>query len=418
MLTGRRLFQGETITEVLAAVLTQEPDLTAVPVRVRRLLERCLEKDPKKRLRDIGDAMSLVDPVAPPGRDVASGASVRPPAWQRVLGLGGWVAAAALAVALAVMAWSSPVADGGAAPPMVRFQIPRASGVYTQASTAFAVSPDGLSVVHYDAVAEGRYALFVRNFATGEVREVPGARVFNPRGHSLFWSPDSRQIVRGDFDNASVIDVLTGGVRRLCECRFTGGDWNREGVILLGSVPGSDQGILRVSVGDSTLVDITKVEGAGRGRDEWPRFLPDGRRFLFTRTTPGGNQDTYVGSLDGGATARLVNGSRRVFVPSGDGPRGYLLGIDPTGLVAQPFDADTATVTGEAVTVLADAVAVSAAPSLLVTSSAGTRLRTRPTWFTRNGVSAGTVGEGGFIESVVLSPDGRRVAVGHINTTS
>jgi serine/threonine-protein kinase len=137
MLTGRRMFEGETISHVLAAVLTREPDLSAVPPRVRTLLSRCLEKDARKRLRDIGDAMSHVPAAGEPGPAVFAAAPAR-----RWLAPAGWTAAA-LAVALAVLAWtrSPDVAEDVSA--VVRFQIERAGDVYNRTTSGFAVSPDG-----------------------------------------------------------------------------------------------------------------------------------------------------------------------------------------------------------------------------------------------------------------------------------
>ena len=61
MLTGKQAFTGETITDVLAAVVKSEPDWEKVPPKMWRLLKRCLEKDPKKRLRDIGDVWELLE---------------------------------------------------------------------------------------------------------------------------------------------------------------------------------------------------------------------------------------------------------------------------------------------------------------------------------------------------------------------
>ncbi len=194
MLTGRRMFEGETISHVLAAVLTSEPDLSAVPPRVRHLLTRCLEKDPRKRLRDIGDAMSLVE-----GRETAPGVITDTQAVRRSrtwLSVGGWAVAGAVTAALAAVLWLRPAITSAADLPIVRFQIERAADLYSGAATAFRVSPDGLMLAHYGAGSDGQQTLFVRTLATGEVREIPGSSTFTPQANSLFWSPDSRQLVR------------------------------------------------------------------------------------------------------------------------------------------------------------------------------------------------------------------------------
>ena len=410
MLAGRQMFDGETISHVLAAVLTREPDLTVVPPRVRHLLTRCLEKDPRKRLRDIGDAMSLVAGVETSPASTGASAS-SPTAARRGVSLVGWGLAGVLAAALAFVAWLRPAAIVDVERPVVRFQIERTLDVYDRTTTAFAVSPDGQFLAYYAAGADGPQTLLVRTLATGVIREVKGSATPAPQRHGLFWSADSRQLVRGDASGAQIFDVVAGTARSLCDCRWVGGSSNRDGTILLGGV-GARNGISRVAPGERTPVAITAADATRGEEDGWPTFLPDGRRFLFTRSTPGAGDVTYLASLDGGAPRRIVEGSHRAFVPAAGGRGAYLLGIDATGLVAQPFDPDTAAVTGAAVTVVPGAIAVSAsANGVLATSGLGSRPRTVPTWFDRRGTSLGQVGESGLFDGVALSPDGRKLAL-------
>jgi eukaryotic-like serine/threonine-protein kinase len=405
MLAGRQMFEGETISHVLASVLTREPDLSAVPSRVRPLLARCLEKDPKRRLRDIGDAMSLVR-----GVDIQAGAPAIVGS-RRGLVIGGWVVAGVLAAALALMAWFRPASTVDADPPIVRFQIERTPDVYNRTATAFAVSPDGSMLAYYGAGVDGPQTLFVRTLASGEVRVVKGSATATPLNDSLFWSPDSKQLVRGSAAGGQVFDLTAGAARPLCNCRWVGGSWNRDGTILLGGLPRS--GISRLEPGDRTPVAATTVDASRGGQDVWPVFLPDGRRFLFTRSTLDAGVSTYLGTLDGDAPRPITNGSGRVVVPAAGGRGSYLLVIDGSGVVAQPFDLNTASVTGPAVPVAAGAIAVSASETgVLATSAPGSRPRTIPTWFDRKGTPLGPVGEAGFIEAVALSPDGRKLAVG------
>jgi Tol biopolymer transport system component len=406
MLTGRRLFEGDTISHVLAAVLTKEPDLTAVPLRVRPLLARCLEKDPKKRLRDIGDAMSLVPPAGEP----TLAAPTRRRGAERMLALAGWVAAAVLAVVAAVLLWRTPTPAGNRGPSVVRFRIERALDIYNQTMSAFAVSPDGGTLAHYDAAGDGRHALFLRSLATGEARELPGTRTFSPRQSSLIWSPDGRHVVRGTQDGAFVVDVSSGAARRLCDCRFTGGSWNHDGVVLLGSGD-TPQGIRRVSMTDATPTEITTVDSSRGEQDRWPVFLPDGR-FLFTRVTDDAGAVTFVGALASTAPIRLVEGSYRLFVASGDERSGWLVGVDTAGVVARRFDAGTGTVSATAVPLSPGGIAVSGSETgVLVASAAGAHPRTVPTWFDRKGVALERIADGGYVESVALSPDGGKLVI-------
>ncbi len=411
MLTGKQMFEGETISHVLAGVLTKEPELAAVPPRVRHLLTRCLEKDPRRRLRDIGDAMSLVlQPAAPATGDAAGQPTVT--GARRWVVVGGWVAAGLLAVSLAVVTRSSRAATSEADPAIVRFQIPRVAEVYNRTTTAFAVSPDGLTLAHYGVGADGLQTLFVRTLATGEAREIQGASTAAPQAESLFWSADSRYLMRGSATGAEVFDVSSGTARTLCDCRFAGGSWNREGVILLGAFGNAREGISRLSGSDRTPVPVTTVDASKGEHDTFPAFLPDGRQFLFTRSNQAGDVATYVGTLDGDVPKRIADGSRRTLVPAASGRSAYLLGIDATGLVAQPFDLGAMTVTAAPTTVVAGAVAASASENgVLATSGPGSRPRTVPTWFDRQGRSLGPVGDSGLIESIALSRDGRKLAV-------
>ena len=409
MVAGTRAFAGDDVSDVLASVLAREPDLTAVPLRVRHLLTRCLEKDPRKRLRDIGDAMSLVEGAGTSMPSAESGAP-RVTRSRRWLGVGGWAVAAVLAAGFGVAAWLRAVTKVESDAPIVRFQIERASDVYNRTAAAFAVSPDGLRLAYYGPGTDGPQTLLVRTLATGEIRVVQGSASGALKDNSLFWSPDGRQLVRGTAAGTNVFDLSAGTTRPLCECRYVGGSWNHDGVILLGAL--GNGGIQRLSAGDRTPVAITKIDASRGGQDTWPVFLPDGHRFLFTRSTPGVGVATYIGTLDGDAPKKIVDGSRRIFVPAASGRSPYLLGIDEAGLVAQPFDLKTLSVTGAATTVVAGATSVSAsANGVLASSAAGSRPRTVPTWFDRQGTSIGVVGDAGLIEAVALSADGRKLAV-------
>ena len=401
MLTGQRMFGGETISHVLAAVLTQEPDLNAVPPRVRHLLSRCLEKDPRRRLRDIGDAMSLAATEATPQTPVASFPS-------RALAFGGWIAAAAIAAA-ALMAWPRPTGPVGADAPLARFAIPRSLDIYNQNATAFAVSPDGTRLAYHDETSDGRFGLFIRTIATGEVRELPAAlRVFGPRNDSIVWSPDNRRVVRGTQVVAELIDLTSGTARPLCECRFMGGAWSQDDTILLGGATGG-QGIQRVTLDDPKIVQLTRPDIARSEQDSWPVFLPDGRRFLFTRRSADGDA-AYLGSLDGHEPRRISDGSPRSVVEV-DGRGAYVIAIDNSAAVARVIDLTSVTVSGPPITLIGDVNSVSAGRNgILAASDRGSRLRTVPTWVDRKGQRLGHAAPAGYIESVALSDDGRYIA--------
>jgi serine/threonine-protein kinase len=147
MVTGRQLFQGEDQTITLAAVVMKEPDLTAVPQRVRRVLERCLEKDPRKRLRDISGVESLLDETSAPV--AVSGKSARLP----------WAVAAIstiAALALGIALWATWRAEKPAERPLVRLDVDLGPDVSllpvttggSRAGSSVAISPDGMRLVY------------------------------------------------------------------------------------------------------------------------------------------------------------------------------------------------------------------------------------------------------------------------------
>jgi serine/threonine-protein kinase len=294
MLAGQRPFDGETVSHVLAAVLTKELDVSAVPPRVRPLLARCLEKDPKQRLRDIGDAMSRVLPV-----DAAAvgGLAARRPHWGR---LGGWAVAGTLAASFAALWWRTGVAEPPTAS-AVRFETERTTDVYNRTVSAFAVSPDGRMLTYYGTASE---ALLLRTLATGAVRAVPGAVTGVPMANSVFWSPDSRQLVRGTASGAQVFNLSTGRLRLLCECRYVGGSWSPDGTILLGAF-GDAKGIRRLSIDSPATVEITRPHSSRGEEDTWPVFLPDGRRFLFRRSRTTSGDATYLARVDGDSPQKI-----------------------------------------------------------------------------------------------------------------
>jgi Tol biopolymer transport system component len=398
-------------------VLTNEPDLDAVPPRVRPLLRRCLEKDPRKRLRDIGDAMSLVGDVAAPAGLVegTDRTAARAAGWRTVAG---WSLAGLLAAALAAALYFRPASPVDGSEPVVRFQIMRPGlDVYLNTSAAFAVSPDGSRLAYYGSGPSGGVSLIVRTLTTGESREL-AAMTGAPIPNAVFWSPDGQSLVNGTSGSgAHLIDVASATSRLLCQCRFQGGSWNRDGVILLGSPAQINEGIRRVSASGRDQAMATKVDASRGERDSFPAFLPDGRRFLFTRVSSDGGQVTYVGSLDGAEPVRLVEGSRHLFVPASNGLGPHVLGIEPAGLVAQPFDPIALTVNGEVRTLVAGAGVASISDNgVLATSPIVLRAGMIPTWFDRSGKPLGTVGEPVRTEFVGLSPDGKRLALNNVRS--
>jgi len=326
LLTGDRLFQGEDAAETLAAVIHKQPDLTKVPAQARPLIAACLEKDPRKRLRDIGDAQRLLagenDPAA-----LAAPVSSRPHAV--------WIASAIAAAVLLVAAASLALIHFRETPPVrqtLRLQMTLPDNLPTP---DIALSPDGHLLAFVSGAANGPGQLWIRSMDSQEARAVPGADA----AVYLFWSPDSANV--GFFSQGKLkkIAVAGGPPQTLCDVASArGGTWNRDGVILFSAGPTS--AIYRVSAAGGTPVAVTKLDSQGEGH-RFPEFLPDGKHFLFqVGAVNQARAGISVGSLDGEAPMRLLpDNSNAVFAASNGKPgEGHLLFRRDDVLMALPFD--------------------------------------------------------------------------------
>jgi hypothetical protein len=412
LLTGRQLFDGDNITDVIAAVVTREPDWAALPpetpAHVRRLLQRCLQRDAKVRLRDIGEArIALTSPPAdeaPPAPAVAPASSRTPWMIAAILGV-----AALGAGAIAI----SHFREQPLAAETVRFQIQPPTGwTFSDVSptNGLALSPNGRQLA-FAAGRGGVVSLFVQALDSLEARQIPATE----GAGSPFWSPDSGSVgffVRGKVKRAA----LSGGPPvTLCETPGVGigGSWNRDGVIVFGT---NISPIYRAAAGGGSCGPLLKLDTVVRETfHARPWFLPDGRRFLYlSRTDDIDKSGLFIGSLDGGAPKRLLS-------PTEETGRGYVLFLRDGALLGQPLDARTYEPAGEPF-LIADKVgsAISASfytatPSTLAYRSGGFAGENRMVWFDREGKQLGPLGSGGLGREFEVSRDGRRVAMSRVD---
>jgi hypothetical protein len=224
MLTGRTMYQGETVSETLASVIKDPPDLTALPAEtpaaIRRLLRRCLDKDPQRRLQAIGEARIALDepPVEPPATAVVAPPAAAPRRQPWLI-----AAAAALALGLAALA-AIHFSEKPPEPAAVRFQIPMPEK--TSFGPGMAISPDGKRLV-FTAAVEGRPMLFVRSLDSLPAQVLPGT----DSGQYPFWSPDSRSIAFFTPGKLKRVEASGGPPQTLCDVPNTGigGSWNPDG---------------------------------------------------------------------------------------------------------------------------------------------------------------------------------------------
>jgi serine/threonine protein kinase len=216
MITRKPLFEGEDLTETLASVVKQQPDLTALPLKVRRVIEKCLQKDPKKRLRDISSVALLLEDEL-----IAS-----PQARQRIP-VYPWAIAAVFGIAFAVVLWA-PWRSDPVSPEPVFFQFsPPERSIF---GSGIGVSPDGRHVAFIARSSDGSSLVWIRSLNAPEARSLPGTEGAGNR-NELFWSPDSRWIGFATFDRLKKVEVTGGPPQTICELPFAfrGGAWNRDG---------------------------------------------------------------------------------------------------------------------------------------------------------------------------------------------
>ena len=412
MITGRRVFPGATVSDTIAAVLERSPDWTALPPatppRVRHVLARCLDKDPKRRWRDIGDVRIELDD-AEVGHPQADGAS---PKTSRAAERAAWALLVALAAAVAAV--TTPMFRTAPAPAEIRFNILFPRGVAPDFAQ-LAISPDGQQIV----VAPGfglqqPSPLWLRPLASTSGRLLTGTE-----GASFpFWSPDGRSI--GFFADQKLkrLDVNSQAIQILADAPVArGGAWQADDTILFAPNPVGP--LFRVPATGGQPTVATQLE-AGQGDHRAPFILPDGEHFIYyARGTPQ-VRGVHVARLDGTEKKRLLDADgAAVYARSG-----HLLFPREGALLAQSFDATRLTLQGEAFRV-ADSVSVNPGISLASLSASasgpiayGTESirRTQFTWFDRAGRRLETLGppDQRSVANPSLSPDGGRLAFSRV----
>jgi serine/threonine protein kinase len=427
MLTGTRLFSGETVTDVIAAVVTREPDWSKLPAdtsqAMRRVLKRCLQKDPRQRLRDIGDAaLELREPLEEEHTQQKA-ATVRPPARSRnawLLGAAGLVLGAILTYAILSTRDSG---SAGGTPLWSNLQPPEGA----QFDRFLEISPDGQKVVFVaPSGPDGDLVLWVRELGNEQARALAGTE----GADQPFWSPDSRSI--GFFARRKVRRISAeGGVSQTLAQAGTaprGASWGADGTILF--VPDWSEPVFRVSEtgGEAEIVSTLNVERMELSH-RWPHMLPDGKHFLYfvVSTYPEVNPENpaetdqsglYVGSFDGAEPRLLQTAHSRVVYRNKS-----LIYVDDGILMSRPFDLTSLSFSGDPVTIASDVTQSTGAlwgGALFSVSDAGTLLFVRGAtedrrvsqlmWIDRKGERSGLVGRPQSFNSLQLSHDGTRLA--------
>src|SRR5687767_5691626 len=419
MLTGKRAFAGESVTEVAGAVIHTEPDWNAMPAAtsgaLRMIVRRCLQKDPKQRFRDIGDvrlaldgAFATADAPAP----IAAATDVRSRRPGPVPLAVGAIAVALLAgTAVWLLTRQPPVSR----PPM-RFTVAPAD--LESLTPLIDISPDGRMVSFIALDSNRQPRVWVRPLDSFESRIVaPGEQA---RLSPTFWSPDSRHLVMFSDGKLKKVAVAGGPPETIAEVKgFAGGTWGSTGIIVFST----GTSLMRVPATGGTPVEILKQVGASV--NILPVMLPDGQHFLYLYLSRGDNRSgIYVRSVDARPdeqdTTRLVPaGHNAAYAPSPDGGRGHLIFVRDGFAMEQEFDERTRTLVGEPVRIIDDLVETNGQLAAFAVSGNGTFV------YRLSGASASTLSmldrNGGFLplpaalkvegHNPRVSPDGRSLAV-------
>jgi Tol biopolymer transport system component len=437
MLSGHALFAGETVTDVIAQVVTKEPDVEelpgAIPVPVRRLIARCLRKDPRIRLPDIGAArLELQDVLAgraTEGDDSGGDAETAVEAERRRRReRRGWLAVAlalgTLAVGLAVVHFREAPPPR---PPAAQFVVEAPEGWRFHRWGWPVPSPDGRQIL-FRAVPEGTGRSYEDEDRVTVLWTHPlealTARLLAGTEHAEHpvWSPDGQSVAFFAGGEIRRLNLASGLVQRICALPraevSAGLDWGVDGTIAF-SIGGTRGEIFTVSA-DGGDPQPFAPPGASEGGPvrAFPQFLPDGRQIGFVSMGGGVPLGFYVALLDDPADSRLmVDGLVRVQYAGG-----YAFFTEGTTLVAQPFDSSAARLTGAPVAVATSVGAMDGQPGIgwAGVSPGGTLAymarelasgALQLTWVDRKGGILDTVGPPGDYRQIVLSPDERKVAV-------
>jgi Tol biopolymer transport system component len=415
MLTGRAAFAGDTTSDTIARVLDREPSMDALPTGlpnpIRRLVMRCLAKDPSERLRDIADArFEIADALSPTIRQDQSVAPDSRRGWLWLM-----VAATVIAAAAGLSILGRGPSEAGAASRRMEFQVdlPPEAG-----NTGFglAVSPDGRRVAF--AACCGGPQLWVHSVDTAETKAVPGTEsALEP-----FWSADGGAI--GFFANLKLKRTdLNGGppldIAAVPGTYLGGGTWNANGVILYST----GLQLFRVQAAGGTPVLVGVTDDAGDAVRQRPQFLSDNSHFIYFAAGSRHHAE-YLASLDSSVATRLVD----IEDPAIYAAPSSLVYIRGTALVAQSISLRTERLDGPILFVAPDAAPgcpgdcgrgsyAASTNGVLAFVKTGGGSPGHLAWFDRTGKMLSALDQPAQVELLnpAVSPDGQHVAANRMD---
>jgi serine/threonine protein kinase/Tol biopolymer transport system component len=428
MLTGKRAFEGNEVSDTLASILKSDPEWKALPaatpVMMRRVLRRCLEKDPRRRFHDIADVrLELEDSVALEPTSSPASASTRPARERAAWGVAALSLVSLIGFASYVALKPAPGKE------VTRFQVyPPPDTVLgsgpiglfgVSGATSGNISPDGTRLVFVATDRSGKTLLWMRSLDSFNALPLTGS----DRGALPFWSPDARSIAFFVGSQLKRIDAGGGTPRKICDIIGDvgrGGTWGSGGDILFSS--GASPRLYRVPAEGGTAVPLAgHTEKNVAIEAFWPYFLPDGRTFLYWARNSGDGPTVYVASLATAGAPRklLVSESNAAYDPSG-----FLLFTRAGVLLRQRFDLPRLELGEDPPLPVAEQIARNTAVGLAAFSVSTTGvlafqpnsdLTTQFAWFDRKGNLLEKIGRPGSYRYPALSPDGKRLAYLNVN---
>ncbi len=426
LLTGCQMFSGETATDILAAVVRAEPDWAILPVgvpqRIRELLRRCLTKDTKQRLRDIGEARIAIEQAIASPEAIESAAphattpAVAPPVWLR------WMpwAIAAIAIGFAgVTLWRTPRAAENS---VVRFAIPLPPGAALGAPNCLnlAISPDGNQIA-FVLTTEGASHIMLRAANAVDATPVPGT----DGGVCPFFSADSKWL--GFVSAATMKKVRPGGglpldIAPVETTDFRGAAWLPGDTIVFSPIASSPLSTISANGGSPKALTSLLADKKERTH-RWPYALPGGKAVLFTVGTSDSPDNYDESRID---AVVVATGERKTVMQGASmaqylSPTRQLIFAKNGALHAIAFDEDKLECHGESapvvqgvhgnVTTGAVSFAISTTGSLVYMPGASAQAERRLVWFDRQGKVEAIDAPLRAYADPQISPDGRRLAV-------
>ena len=422
MLTGKRPFPGATRSDTIASILERQPDWSlfprSIPPQVARLVLRCLEKDPRRRLRDIGDTKVELEEAQMFSAPAPGSRTLR-----RVPAIGmALVTAAAVLVAVLSLVWRTSYSGSSTSPqaspsPLSRFVERLPEGLQLAPAPALALTPDGRRIA-YVAIQNGIRTIYIRELGEPSPRAFAGTE----GADQPFFSPDGRWM--GFFAEGKLkkLAVAGGAPSVLCDAvNPRGGAWLPDNSIVFAPSPASV--LLRVPAAGGTPEAVSKLDRElNEASHRWPHVLPGGKAIVYAA----GPTVTAREWIEAHVVAQsLETGQRRQVAAHGTFPRfapgGDLLFVQSGIVYAQAFDLDRLDVIGDAVPILERTTrggGINGGASEWTTSSSGVMAyvqgfdaEAQIVLVDRRGTERVLQQAGAYYGGPRLSPDGRQVAV-------